>query len=121
MSFAPIFPTLKAASAVTALLANPPRCYPQGEAPQGVAKPYVVYQQITGSPENYLGGNPDIDGTTTQLDVYGDTLASCRNVYTACRNALQAIGYITSYREMGREPDTNLYRISFDLSAYINR
>lgn len=122
MSFAPIFSTLKAASAVTALIgSNPCRCYPAGEADQGVARPYVTYQQISGNPENYLNAAPDIDGSTTQVDCYGETLASARNTFTACRNALQAIGHVVSVRETGREAETNLYRVSFDVDVYVNR
>jgi len=60
--FPPVFSTAVAASAVTALLGtNPTRLYLFGEAPQGVAKPYAVWQTVAGSPENYLGTLPDID------------------------------------------------------------
>lgn len=122
MSFAPIFPTLKAAAPVTALIGSTPcRCYPQGEAPQDVVKPYVTYQQIAGSPENYLNENPDIDSATTQIDAYGATLSSARAVFIACRNALQSIGYVVAVREPGKEPETNLYRVSFDVDIYVSR
>jgi hypothetical protein len=122
VSFAPIFTTLKASASVTALIGSSPcRCYPQGEAPQDVAKPYVTYQQITGSPENYLGSTPNIDGATTQVDVYGATLSSARAVFVACRNALEAVGYVVAVRELGRDPETNLYRVSFDHDAYMTR
>lgn len=122
MSFAPIFATLKAASAVTALIGSSPcRCYPHGEAPQAVTAPYVVFQQVGGGPENYLNQAPDIDGATTQIDAYASTVESARAVAVACRNALQAIGHVVSVRELGRDPITNHYRVSFDVDCYVNR
>lgn len=125
MSFAPIFATLKAASAVTALVGtNPVRVFPMGEAPQkgttGFAVPYVVYQQITGSPENYIGDAPDSDDSLTQISVYADTVSSARAVSVAIRDAVQTKSYVESIREMGRDPDTNLCRVDLDV-AWITR
>ncbi|EPN30837.1 hypothetical protein A245_45243, partial [Pseudomonas syringae pv. actinidiae ICMP 19096] len=50
---APIFAVCAADPAVQALLGtSPTRLYPFGEAPEGVAKPYAVWQVIGGNPEN---------------------------------------------------------------------
>lgn len=116
MSFSPLFTTLSASNAVKALIgSNPVRCHPHGEAPQGVAKPYVTYQQVSGSPENYLGTLPDADTSVTQVDVYADTVSSARAVYSAIRGAVEPVAYVTSVRELGRDAETNNYRISFDV------
>lgn len=115
MSFAPVFATASAASAVTALIgSNPVRCYPAGEAPQGVALPYCTYQQVGGGPENYLNQAPDIDGSLVQIDVYAATVSSARAVFVALRNAFQPVAYVVGVREDGKDPDTNRVRISFD-------
>ena len=121
MSFAPIFATLKAAPAVTALVgSNPVRVFPMGEAPQkgttGYAVPFVVFQQITGSPENYIGDVPDSDDSVTQISVYADTVSTARAVCVAIRDAVQTKAYVDSIREMGRETDTNLCRVDLDVS-----
>jgi hypothetical protein len=114
--FPPLFARLNASSAVKALLGTSPlRVWPFGEVMAGAIKPYAVWQIITGSPENFLAGVPDTDGFTTQLDVYGDTPATVRAAAVALRDALEPVAYIVSWREPPREPDTNLYRISFDV------
>ena len=116
MSFAPLFTTLSASNAVKTLIGSSPvRCYPHGEAPQGVTKPYVTYQQESGSPENYLGTLPDADTSVTQVDVYADTVSSARAVYSAIRGAVEPVAYVTSVRELGRDAETDNYRISFDV------
>lgn len=120
--FPPLFSTLYASSAVKALLGTTPlRVYPFGEAPQGVTLPYAVYQSITGTPENYLGDVPDMDGYTVQLDVYGSTLTSSRAAASAIRVALESVSYITSLREPPRDSPTNHFRYSLDVSFFTPR
>ncbi|MCF5806182.1 MULTISPECIES: DUF3168 domain-containing protein [Pseudomonas syringae group] len=122
MSVAPIFSVCAANSAVTALLgSSPTRLYPFGEAPEGVAKPYAVWQLITGSPENYLSGRPNVDGFTLQVDIYGDTASSARNVTEAIRNAIELTAYITRWGAESRDTGTKLYRSSFDVDWLVHR
>ena len=122
MSFAPIFQLLSANAALTAKIgAAPVRAFPQGTAPESVAKPYIVFQQITGSPENYLNQNPDADDSTTQVDVYAETVTEARAVAILARNAMQSASYITGIRELGKDPDTNLFRVSIDVDWITHR
>lgn len=122
MSFAPVFATLSASAAVKALIGSSPvRCYPAGEAPQGVTLPYATYQQVTGSPENYLGTTPDADGSTVQIDVYGATVSSARAAMAVIRDALEPVAYVVAVREMGRDPETNNVRLSMDVDWITNR
>ncbi|GFZ70567.1 Uncharacterized protein ALO70_04452 [Pseudomonas amygdali pv. eriobotryae] len=122
MSVAPIFSVCAANSAVTALLgSSPTRLYPFGEAPEGVAKPYAVWQLITGSPENYLSGRPNVDGFTLQVDIYADTASSARNVTEAIRNAIELTAYITRWGAESRDTETKLYRSSFDVDWLVHR
>lgn len=119
--FPPLFAALDASAAVRILFGpNPLRVYAAGEAPADVQTPYVVWQTITGSPENYLAGVPDMDGFTTQIDVYGRAggdrpLTAIRTAAQAVRDAIETEAYIVGWRGESREPDTNLYRISFDV------
>lgn len=119
---APIFAVASADSTVKSVLgSNPVRIFPFGEAPEGTAKPYAVWQIITGSPENYLAGRPDIDGFTLQVDVYGATAISTRDASVAIRNAIELQSYITRWAEMPRDSETNNYRVSFDVDWFVPR
>jgi hypothetical protein len=124
--YPPLFATLAASTAVKALIgSNPVRAWPAGKSPQPgttfFAVPYVTWQTIDGLPENYLGTAPDSDSFTAQVDVWADTDDSARDVAEACRDALQTVAYITAWRGESREPATNRYRYSFDVSFIASR
>jgi len=120
--YPPIFAICKASAAVTALLGTSPvRLYPFGESPQGGPRPYAVWQQIGGAPENFMNQRPDADLFSLQVDVYADTADSVRAVAAALRNAIEPFAHIVGWRGDGREPDTNLYRLSFDVDWYVDR
>lgn len=111
-----VFAYVAAHAASRDLLGAPPkmRFYAFGEAPQGVALPYAVWQMITGTPANYLGQLPDMDGLRVQIDVYGDdqsvTLASA----TALRDALEPVSYLVNFADRGRDPTTRNYGYMLD-------
>ena len=118
----PIFPTVAASASVTALIGtNPVRFYPAGEAPQDVATPYCVWQVISGLPENYLGSRADVDEINIQIDCYADTYTQVIKVASATRVAIENKAYITSIRGGEREPETDLYRYSFDVAWFVER
>ncbi|WKT59107.1 DUF3168 domain-containing protein [Microbulbifer thermotolerans] len=122
MKYPPVFPLAVASADVTSLLgASPTRLYPFGEAPQGVKKPYAVWQIIGGIPENYIDRAPDADNYSVQVDVYADRSADAQNVALALRDAYEPHAHITSWNGDGRDPDTNNYRISFDLDFIVVR
>ncbi|EKT4477467.1 DUF3168 domain-containing protein [Pseudomonas putida] len=119
----PIVKACLQSSAVTALLGTGAdmRLYSFGEAPQGVAKPYVVWQVVGGSPENYLAGRPDADGFNLQVDVYGTTADKARQVRDAIRDAIELDAYVTRWGVEGRDPETKNYRASFDVDWMVLR
>lgn len=118
----PFYKVCKADPAVLALLGSPePRIFPFGQAPQDVAKPYVVYQWVGGSPFNMLNCRPDADRASLQVDVYGLTTQSTNAVFKAIRYAVELQSYVTNYNGDFREEDTKLYRSSFDLDWLVNR
>jgi len=113
--FPPLFKAAAASAEVKALLgSNPVRVYPFGEAEEGTALPYAAWQIISGSPENYLSGKPDVD-------VYGATAASTRAAATALRDALEGVAYLVAYNGENRDRDTKNYRVSFDLEWTVLR
>ncbi|MBJ7371798.1 hypothetical protein BJN42_11810 [Pseudomonas koreensis] len=122
MNTAPIFAVCAADAAVIALLgAQPTRLYPFGEAPEGVIKPYAVWQLLTGSPDNYLSGRPDIDGYTLQVDVYATTAGDARAVTQAIARAIELKANITRWGGETKDSATKLYRSSFDIDWLVPR
>lgn len=114
--FPPIFQVAAADPGVTALLGTAPvRLWPFGEAPEGTALPYAVWQLVAGSPENYLAGRPDMDGFSLQIDVYAATGSSARAVGKALRDAIELNAYIVRWGGESRDNETNRYRLSFDV------
>lgn len=119
----PIFQLCSQTAAVTALLGSGAdmRLYSFGEAPEGVAKPYAVWQLVNGSPENYLAGRPDADGFTLQVDVYGTTSTSVRQVRDAIRDAIELQAYVARWGGEARDPTTKNYRTRFDVDWIVRR
>jgi len=118
----PFYTTCKADPTVQALLGGAePRIYPFGNAPQDVAKPYVVYQWIGGDPFNMLNCRPDADRAELQVDVYGLTQTSSTDCAKAIRYAIELDSYIGSYRGTDREEDTKLWRTGFDVTWLVKR
>lgn len=124
----PIFPTVNV-PAVQALLKagnGPLRFYAWGMAPDNVAKPYAVWRQVFGTPQNYLGDRPDIDSFTTQIDVYaadlqGERSEKARAVALALRDAIEGVAHITSWIGDSRDPDTKNYVVTFQADWWVPR
>lgn len=118
----PIFQVCKASSAVTALIGSAPcRLFLHGHAPEGVAKPYAVWQIISGRPENYLGTLPDADAVSIQVDVYADTASSAIAVLKAIRDAIEPVSYVTRWGATTRDPETLNYRATFGADWIVSR
>lgn len=115
------YPLLRDDAGVQAVLGNPPRAYPFGEAPQGVALPYCVWQLIAGTPANQLSGRPTMDALRYQFDVYADTAAQARSVGNAVAYALELDGHQVSHNPEDRDPETRSYRVSFDFEFQATR
>jgi len=94
----------------------PCRVFLFGDAYEGVALPYAVWQTIGGSPENYIDKTPDIDYFLVQIDVYSSTAATARSGAEALRCALEPNAYITSWRGESYDKNTKRYRYSFDIN-----
>ncbi|WP_375591600.1 DUF3168 domain-containing protein [Chitiniphilus eburneus] len=119
--FAPLYEVCAADVGVQSVLGDPPRLYPFGLAPQGVALPYAVFQSITGAPENYLGDAPDIDSETMQVNVYADDGDGLKSVLLALRDAIEPHAHITAWGGDGTDPQTGRRATSFDVDWWVNR
>ena len=112
--YPPIFATVKAVGAVTALLGvDPLRFYSFGSAPATVAKPYAVWRTVYGSPDNLLQGIPGSDSFGIQIDVYALTGASARAVGEALQAAIEPVAYVVAYNGESQDPDTKNYSYGF--------
>lgn len=114
----PLFPLL---SGVTSLGTSPKRFYPHGQATQATLKPYATWQIVAGTPENYLGQLPDVDGVLVQVDVWADTQSSASAVADDIRNAFEPAMHMTSFGNTERDAATQLYRYRMDFSYWVPR
>lgn len=112
----PFYILCKADPLVITVLGGPePRIYAFGEAPQAGAKPYAVYSAIDGMPYNTLNCRPTTDWVTLQVDVYADTSTKASVAANAIRHAIELNSYVKRYNGGLRDPETKLYRVSFDV------
>jgi len=117
-----IFPLVATDSDCVSLLGSVPvRFWPFAAAPQDPAKPYATWQTIYGTPENYISCAPDVDKIGLQVDCWGDTISSVREVANAIRVAVEGSAHITALNGETREPDTKLYRVSFTVEFWTER
>lgn len=121
--YPPIFTTCASDSGVQAVLGTGPvRLYPFGEAPpQVLSTTYAVWQLIGGNPENYINETPDIDLFSIQVDVYAATVSAARAAAQALNNAIETVAHITRWGGESRDPDTNRYRVTFDVDWWVQR
>jgi hypothetical protein len=109
----PVRATLAASSAVTNFIgSNPVRAYRHGEAPKGVAKPYVTWFMHDGVTDGVLDA-PEADTFRLQLDCWSDDDAQVETLAAAVRDQMETVAVLVSYGENGRDPETQRYRIGF--------
>lgn len=120
--YPPIYSICSDSAAVKAVLGDPIRLYPFGDAPQGVALPYAVWQGYGGAPENTLT-LPKDDSFITQVDVYGDPEdpREAFAVAKALRDALEPHAHVIGYRGDQTDPVTGNRRVSFDVQFFTAR
>lgn len=97
------------------------RIYPL-VAPDGAAMPYVVYQRVASTVDNVLAGNgnPPIENTRLQIDVWAASYASAQATAEAIKDALLAWGtQNVLIQELDQyEPTTKKYRVILDYSTW---
>ncbi|QBR52660.1 DUF3168 domain-containing protein [Erwinia sp. QL-Z3] len=119
---APIFSICSASPEVNSLIGGDTlRLYPFGIQDDNVIYPYVVWQNISGSPENYLAQQPDTDSFTLQVDAYADTAEEVIAVAAALRNAIEPYAYLTRWGSQEIDSETKRYRYSFDVDWIVTR
>lgn len=118
MMFAPIYTTCQADAACQALLGDSDgalRLYPFRVAPKDAQLPYVTWQNIGGEPANYLADNPDADGFSLQVNVWGETDDQVIDVTQAIRDAIQGVCYIVRWGNQDKDAQTLAFGYDFDV------
>lgn len=118
MSF---YKTAAADAGVQALLGNPLRLHPAGDAPEGETYPYATYQQVGGSPMELLSERSSASTQLVQVDVWAKTNSSAIEVRDALMHAVELRCSITSVRGPTRDSVTGSFRCSFDASWIVQR
>lgn len=97
------------------------RIYPM-LAPQPATTPYVVYTRVVSQVENVMAGNgnPPINQTRLQIDVYSKTYSEANSVAQAVTAAMLAwnIQNVNISSQDLFEPDTRLYRVMLEYSIW---
>ena len=121
----PIFKLLNASDEVKAFLqtGNKLRAYEFGLAPDAPQKPYLVWQDISGVPQNHLDCPANTDHITIQIDIYTLEPLQLRTIREAVRKALELDNSctVTDLRGNEREPIAKLYRTGFDSNWFVDR
>ena len=122
---APIFMLLEASNEVKSFLksGNILRAYEFGLAPDAPIKPYLVWQDISGDPQNHLDCPARTDHLTIQIDIYTTNPTQLSLIKEAVRKALEVDNSctVTSLRGNERESETKLYRTGFDSNWFVDR
>src|SRR5690625_1184907 len=115
----PIWQWLENDADVKSILGDPPRICAFDDAGHAATlkTPYCVWQFISGTNFSGLCGNTDAESGRIQFDVYGKTVGDARDAAQAIERALQPHGYTVSYNVRMRDPETKLYRYSWDFSV----
>lgn len=97
------------------------RLYPM-VAPDSVVKPYATYQRIANTVNNVLAGNgnPPIENTRFQVDVWADSYGSAQATADAVKAAMLAwsVQNVQLLEADQYEAQTHLYRVLLDYSVW---
>lgn len=125
---APIFKLLNASNELKPYLETKHpkvvlRAYEFGLAPDSPRKPYLVWQDISGIPQNHIDCPALTDHLTIQIDIYADESDDLLVIKNIVRRALELDNActVTDLRGNSREPDTKLYVTGFDSNWFVDR
>lgn len=115
--FPPVYRTIRTPE-VAAIVGD--RIGRHGEVAQDEARPYIVWQIVTGNPHDQLSGPPTSDFTTIQIDCYHADDGGVETLASSVRAALDAELIVNRITVNNRDAQTRLYRVSID-ADFINQ
>ena len=84
--------------------------------------PYAVWSILATVPSGHISGRPRADRYSVSVDVFGKTPAQSDALVVAARDAMEAIGEMTSGpQSLGRDSETQLWRWTFTVDVFVNR
>lgn len=95
------------------------RVYPQ-VAPDGVRRPFIVYQRISMNSENVLDGRTGLINTRLQVDVYATTYAQAQQIAAAIDALMDGWTFqnISIVSQDLFESEVKLHRVVSDYSVW---
>lgn len=118
MQLVNLISVLKAAAGVQAIVAD--RVF-YGTAPQGSAFPYILVQNVTLVPENYLAGVPGIDVSRIQIKPCSDQgVSELFDMVNAIDNAMNQIAHCVFVGTVIDHPEGK-YEVPMDYRVWQSR
>ena len=103
---------------------SPVRIFGAAIAPQGTARPYIVWQIVGGGPVNTLSCDPTTDNLRVRVSVYCDEAegtAAAATLAELVRNALEVVTHVVMGPFDDFEVETRLIRWTMDAEFWDNR
>lgn len=97
------------------------RIYGQGHRPDSPTYPYIGYQSVSASSQNYLSEPPEMDNDRVQIDIWTRDRTEALNLAAAVRTELDKHGHQLVKIGPTQDPETKSYRVQFDYSFWANR
>lgn len=117
MNTVEMFKILKADAQVSGLLAD--RIY-EDLAPEKTVTPYLVWAEVSGTPENYLDGGANVDHLEIQVMIYDPYQVVASSIRSEVCRVLEGHGYVND--RLGHcETVTKLFARGFTVSWWLNR
>ena len=107
-----VYQTLRLNSTIVSTVDK--RIYRHGSAPQNVAKPYITWFLVSGTPENNISASPCSDRDSVQIDCWSESDEQVETLAYAVRSALDSQLIANRMVVNNRENDTKLYRIALE-------
>lgn len=114
----PVYATLMADATVASMTGGRIR-QDVGNPDEGA--PYIVWRLLSAVPEPTTHRRAPADRCSISVDVFASDEAERETLTRAARLALEPHGPILNIQSLGKEQDTRLWRMTFDMDWYINR
>ena len=122
MNLPNVFQLLAGDSSVTDIIGtSPTRCYLFGDAPQGEVNPFVTWSVVVSTPENHLTKLPVVDADRVQIDAYALDQQTLVTLCGRIRDAIEPHAHMITKINMGKDPDTDLFRWVLEFRFFTSR
>ena len=89
-------------------------------APDGTPTPYLVWQEISGTPDNHLDAGANVDHLEIQVMIYDPFQVTVSSIRSEVCRVLENHGYVND-RLGHHEASTKLFARGFSMTLWLNR